>query len=93
MTLSLNIPDDAKRTLIEVWGDNLDRAAFEALVIEGYRTRKSGNSTVQRLLGLPDRWATEKWLADRDVCHNYSLEDLEQDRETMRQLFGKHNGQ
>jgi hypothetical protein len=41
MTLSLNIPDDAKQTLLEIWGDNLDRAAFEALVIEGTERRST----------------------------------------------------
>lgn len=89
MTITLNIPDEAKQTLLEVWGDQLDRAAFEALVIEGYRARKYGNSTVRRLLGHETRWDTEKWLADHGVDHNYSLEDLEQDRQTMRDLFGK----
>jgi hypothetical protein len=44
---------------------------------------------VRRLLGHETRWDTEKWLAEHGVDHNYSLEDLEQDRQTMKDLFGK----
>jgi hypothetical protein len=89
MTLTLNIPDDAREVLLQVWGDQLDRAALEALVIEGYRARKFGNSTVRQLLGHPTRWDTEKWLADKGIAHNYSIDDLQEDRDTFKQLFGK----
>lgn len=89
MGLWIDIPAELEPALREAWGDDLSRAALEALVIEGYRAGKFGECTVRRLLGLEDRWATERWLADRKVPSNYSLEDLEADRRTLDRLFGK----
>ena len=89
MTITLHIPDDAERTLREAWGAELDQAAFEALLIEGYRTGRLSSAQVGRLLGISDRWTVEKWFADRHVPLNYSIEDLEADRRTLDRLFGK----
>ncbi len=90
MSLTLNISDDAKEFLLRTWGEKLDRAALEALVIEGYRAGKYGNATVRRLIGLPDRWTTEKWLADHGVNLNYSLDDLDADFQAIEKLVGKN---
>lgn len=89
MHLSLNIPKDQESTLREAWGENLDRVALEALVIEGYRAGKFGSATVGRMLGHSSRWETEHWLAERSIPINYTLEDLEADRVTLDQLFDK----
>jgi len=35
MTFTVHIPDDQARSLREVWGSDLGRAALEALAIEG----------------------------------------------------------
>ena len=37
---TLNLPLDASQTLQRAFGPDLDRAAVEALAIEGYRTAK-----------------------------------------------------
>lgn len=87
--MCLNIPDDAARALLEAWGDGLDRAAIEALALEGYRSAKFGSATVGRLFGHASRWKTEQWLAARSVPLNYTLEDLEADRGALHRLFGK----
>jgi hypothetical protein len=89
MSLNLDISGESERILREAWGIGLDRAALEALVVEGYRSEKFGISQVRRLLGLTDRWKTEHWLAQRGVHMNYSLEDLQDDREAIDKLFGK----
>jgi hypothetical protein len=89
MCLHIDISGDAELALREAFGAGLDRAALEALAIEGYRTGKFGRAGVRRLLGLKDRWETDKWLADRGVCVNYSIEDLKADRETLDRLLGK----
>lgn len=89
MSLILNISDDAAKAFRDAWGPGLDQAAFEALVIEGYRSGKFGEATVKQLLKHESRWDTQRWLADRGVLNNYSLEDLEADRRTLDKLFAK----
>jgi hypothetical protein len=90
MCLNLNIPDEAERMLREAFGGTLDRAALEALAIEGYRSGKFGSGQVRRLLGLSDRSEAQQWLAARGVYLNYTIEDLEQDRATLDKLLGKN---
>jgi len=83
MVIHLNIPDEHAEALRRAWGGDLDRAAIEALAIEGYRTGKFGAATVGRLLAHASRWDTERWLAERGVPINYTPEDLEADRRTI----------
>ena len=87
MTVTLNIPNEAEQVFRDAWGNDLDRAALEALVIEGYRSRRFGLATVRRLLNLETRWDTEQWLGAHGVNWNYSLEDLESDRKTLDTLL------
>jgi hypothetical protein len=87
MVIKLTLPPDAADTFLQAWGDGLDRAALEALVIEGYRTGKFGTAMVRRLLGLESRWEAESWLGQRGVHWNYTLEDLEADRRTLERLW------
>jgi len=89
MAISINIPNDQEQALRQAWGDGIDEAAFEALVIEGYRSGKFGSATVRQLLKHESRWDTEHWLAERGVPLNYTLEDLEADRRTLDKLFSR----
>ena len=89
MSLILNIPDDAAKAFRDAWGVGLDQAAFEALVIEGYRSGKFGEATVKHLLKHESRWDTQRWLADRGVHANYTIDDLEADRRTLDRLLPK----
>lgn len=88
MSITLPIDSTGEQALRDAWGDGLDRAALEALVIEGYRRGKFGAATVRLLLNHESRWDTERWLAERAVWMNYTLEDLEADRRTLDKLFG-----
>lgn len=89
MTIELNIPDEAEQTLRQAWGDTLDRAALEALAIEGYRTGRLSSAEVGELLGLEDRWTVARWLGERHVPLNYTADDLEADRRTLDRVLGK----
>lgn len=89
MVIRINIPDDKEPTLRRAWGADLDRAALEALLIEGYRTGKLSAAEVGRLLELDDRWAVNQWLAEHNVPLNYSRDDLDADRRTLDQILGK----
>ena len=89
MVIHINIPPDQEETLRKAWGSGLDRAALESLAIDGYRSGKLSAAELGRLLGLGDRWAVNRWLADRRVPLNYSLDDLEADRRTLDRVLGK----
>ena len=89
MTIQIHLPEDSAPVFREAWGDGLDRAVLEAMVIEGYRTRRFGIAQVRRALGLRTRAEAERWLGERGVPMNYSLEDLEADRATLDRIFGK----
>jgi predicted HTH domain antitoxin len=91
MTITLDIPGEAEQTLRDIWGQNLDQAALEALVIQGYRSGKVGLEQVRRLLGFESRWDVEEWLGQRGVTWNYSLEDLEEDRKALSSLSTKRH--
>jgi hypothetical protein len=83
MTVSIVIPESAEEALRGAFGDNLNRAALEAMAIEGYRTGKLSFYQVQQILGFDNRWETEEWLGAHEVDRNYSLADLEADRRTL----------
>jgi len=79
MTLLINLPEHAEAILREFGGDNLDRAALEALAAEGYRTGKISFYNVQQMLGFDNRWDTEEFLGSRGLNLYYTLADLEED--------------
>jgi hypothetical protein len=91
MDFSITIPDQAGETLRQAFGEDLSRAALEAMAIEGYRSGKLSTYEVQTLLGLEDRWATEAWLAQHQVHLNYGWEDLEADRAALDRVLGPEN--
>jgi hypothetical protein len=81
MTLQLQIPEDAARLLAAVYVD-LPRAAVEALALEGYRSKRFSDGQLRQMLGFSSRMQVHAFLKERGVYLNYSLDDLEQDRET-----------
>jgi hypothetical protein len=89
MAVTIKLPAEAEAAFRQSWGDDLDRATLEALIIEGYRQRRFGLATVRRLLGFETRLQAEQWLGERGVNWNYSAEDLDADRLTAEHLLGK----
>ncbi len=88
MSISINISAAAEATLREAWGPDVGTAAFEALLIEGYRTGKLSLGDIAAILGLETRLQAESWLGARKVSLNYSVADLESDRETLNRVLG-----
>jgi hypothetical protein len=86
--ITLEIYRETQQTLEEAFGPALNRAALEALAVEGYRQGKFSAYQVQKLLGLEDRWQTQEWLGGRGVPLNYTLEDLDADRATLDRVLG-----
>ena len=89
MGINLDISRDQEQTLRNAWGEELGKAALEALVIEGNRSARLIAAEVGELLGIQDRWLVNQWLADRKVPLAYSQDDLEADRQTLDRLLGK----
>jgi len=83
MEITVELPDDIARHA------DPGREALEALVIEGYRSEKLTHYQASQLLGMT-RFEFDGFLKARGVCdHAYSIEDLEQDLATLRELESK----
>ena len=83
MQITVQLPDDL------IQHSDPGREALEALAIEGYRVGTLSHYEAGQLLGL-SRFEFDGFLKERHIYdHAYDVEDLEQDRETLRQLQAK----
>jgi len=85
MNLELQIPEEIALLLTNEYAD-LSRAAIEALALEGYRSRRFSDGQLRRILGFSSRMQVHAFLKDHGVHLHYSLEDLDEDRETSREF-------
>jgi Uncharacterised protein family (UPF0175) len=85
MQISLEIPDDMARALTPE-GESLSRAALEALALEGYRTQRLSESQICSLLGFETRMQVHAFLKARNCYLDYTLEDLEHDRQSAERM-------
>ena len=88
----LNVPVDASETLRRAFGTDLDRAALEALAIEGYRTARLTAGEVARVLGLETSIAAQAWLAQHAIEPNYGIDDFKADIEDLSKHFPELKG-
>lgn len=80
MQITIQLPDDLAQH------PNPGREALESLVIEGYRSGLLSHSQAGQMLEL-SRFEFEGFLKQRQIDdHAYSVQDLDDDRETLRQL-------
>ncbi|MGH9611418.1 MAG: UPF0175 family protein [Bryobacteraceae bacterium] len=83
MEITVQLPDDLSQH------QDPAREALEALAIEGYRTGALSHYQASQLLGL-SRFEFDGFLKERHIYdHAYGPEDLEEDREALRQLQSK----
>jgi predicted HTH domain antitoxin len=83
MQITLDLPEE----LLQYFdSDHLSREILEALAVQAYQTEKITGAQVGRILGLPSRWAVDSFLKQHHVDLHYDEADLENDRETLRQL-------
>lgn len=64
----------------------------ERAALAGYQAGTFSSCQVRQLLGFDNRWETEDWLGRHGATVQYTLADLEQDRETLNRLFGPPKG-
>jgi predicted HTH domain antitoxin len=85
MQVTFDIPDTLADQL-RASGKDPSRAALEALAVDAYRSGHLYEGEIKRLLGYGTRMQVHQLLKEHGVPHNYTVDDLEQDRETMRWL-------
>ena len=84
MQVTVELPDEIARRLAERQPD-LSRAVLEATAIEAVRDGVISARKAAEMLGV-GRDTMDGILKRADVYLDYTLEDLEQDRETHRRL-------
>ena len=78
MQVTLDIPDTFAAQLTAA-GQDPARAALEALLVEGYRTRLLNEGAIKRALGYGTRMQVHELLRQHNVCLHYTEEHLRQD--------------
>ena len=84
MQIKLDLPEDIAQGLEAKWKD-LPRAALESLALEAYRSDALTNAQLRRLLGFATLMQVDAFLKEHEV-YDFTSEDFEQDRETLRHL-------
>jgi hypothetical protein len=85
MNITIEIPDDLAAVLTSS-GQDLGRAALEALALEGYRSDRLTEADIRQLLEFETRMEVHGFLKEHGAFLPYTLEDLEHDRAVARQV-------
>jgi hypothetical protein len=85
MDVTVHIPDDIAARLCAAGGD-LSRLALEGLALEEYKNGHITKAELRRLLGFGTRYRLDGFLKAHNVFENYTMADLEQEREDLRRL-------
>jgi predicted HTH domain antitoxin len=84
MHLKIEIPDELVEHL-EIGDQSLSRHVLEMLTVEAYKTERITSAEAGRILNL-SRWEVDALLKQHQAYLHYSIDDLEQDIETLRRL-------
>jgi len=85
MEVTLHIPDDVAQRL-SASGDDLSRRALEAFALGEYKAGRLMEAQLRQLLGFKTSDALDGFLKAHEVWLNYTMEDLEREREALRRL-------
>lgn len=88
MRISLDIPDDLVQQLAEQ-GQDLSRAALEALAIDAYRMNRITGLQLRTLLNIPSRYELDGFLKHHGVPLEYTIEDFEREGDISDKLWQK----
>jgi len=83
VTVTVHIPDDWMSRLSSGGGD-LSRRFMEALAIDEYRQGRVSKAELRRILGFETRPALDGFLKEHGVFEEYTLDDLEHDRQDLQ---------
>ncbi len=84
----LDVPDAVIEQLAEK-GQDLSRAALEALAIDAYRMDRITAHQLGQLLEIPSRYELDGFLKHHGVPLEYTIEDFEREGATSARLWRK----
>ena len=86
MSVQVEIPD----SVFQLPAPDVSREVLETVAIEGFKSRQLTTFQIRKMLGFETRFEVHEFLASHDVpWADYSIEDLDRERETFRKLLGK----
>jgi Uncharacterised protein family (UPF0175) len=85
MNVTVHIPDELAARLAAEGGD-LERRALEGFALAEYQAGRLTGSELRQLLGISTRYELDGFLKAHGVFEEYTLEDLEQERQTLERL-------
>ena len=88
----LDLPDAAVAQLAEE-GQDLSRAALEALAIDAYRMNRITGYQLCQLLEIPSRHDLDGFLKPHDAPLEYTIEDIEREGATGSRLWKKRQAE
>jgi predicted transcriptional regulator len=86
----LELPDDIAGQLAQ--GQDLSRAALEALIAESCREHRLSDHQAAQILGL-SRHQLDGFLKARGVFYDYTIEDLKRENETAKKSWHKRQAE
>jgi hypothetical protein len=84
MDVTVQIPDDLASRLGA--RNDLSWRALEALAAEEYKRGRLTKPDLRRLLGFETGHQIDEFLKAHEIFEDYTLEDLEREREGLRRL-------
>ena len=88
MKVWLEVPDALAEQLAGE-GQNLSRAALEALAVDAYRVQRLTGVELCRLLDIPSRSDLDAFLKRHGVPLEYTIEEFEREGATSARLWDK----
>jgi hypothetical protein len=88
MQVIIDLPEDIARQL-QANQQSVEYSVLEAIVLEGYRSGKLTQAQVRKVLDLQTDLQVDAFLKAHQVYLEYSVEDLERDRETLARTLAK----
>lgn len=90
VALSIELPDDLAGRLADA-GQDLSRAALEALAIDAYRMNRITGHELRQVLDVQSRYDLDGVLKRHGVPLEYTLDDFEREGETSARLREKRH--
>ena len=86
MSVQIEIPD----SVFSLSVPDISRQVLEAAAVEGFKVGQLTVYQVQKILGFNSRFEVHEFLAAHNVPWvNYSVDDLNKEREAISELLGK----
>ena len=88
MTITIEIPDEFAGQIV-LNGQEPGRQALEDMAVEAYRAHRVTGAQLRRLLGIPSRDELDRFLKERGVWLEYTLDDFRREGEITAPLLAR----